>query len=314
MTVWEHLTCPHKGEGLLFENTFTQCQSLNGRWMWLVAMPLTAPAWALPPTHRLKHQQQSWLVCKGCTCQGSGCCRLCIDHLKGTILGKLPHPWPPKLTQGFYCEHSAMFSERSDINRSAVWTCGSNWEGTPADVNDLLMALWQGCLPWLLQQLNSWRPWWSTCAWQYWHTHGWHSMILKRKLMATCTASLSICRYSENYWRASINARVSFAGRPVRVHLVLSPVCHSHLGSLPRLREERGWSRWRSLSCQDGESNDILGHLPKTFLRISSNFLEHNGSITGRVADRRRCCHKGGEIEIPCKLTFSEKTKTHSEN
>ena len=56
------------------------------------------------------------------------------------------------------------------------------------------------------------------------------------------------------------------------------------------------------------DREDILGHLPREFSHVAF-FLEHNGSITGRVTDRRRYCRERGGMEIPCQLTFSGKRK-----
>ena len=38
----------------------------------------------------------------------------------------------------------------------------------------------------------------------------------------------------------------------------------------------------------DGDSNNVIGHLPREFLRVAFFSLEHDGSITGRVSDRRQ--------------------------
>ena len=58
-----------------------------------------------------------------------------------------------------------------------------------------------------------------------------------------------------------------------------------------------------------GDSKDVLGHLQREFSQVAFYFLEHDGSITGRVTDRRRYCRERGGMEIPCKLTFSGKQK-----
>ena len=58
---------------------------------------------------------------------------------------------------------------------------------------------------------------------------------------------------------------------------------------------------------KDGDSNDVLGHLPREFSQVAFFFLGHDGSITGRMTDRRRYCLERGGMEIPCKLTFSGK-------
>ena len=58
---------------------------------------------------------------------------------------------------------------------------------------------------------------------------------------------------------------------------------------------------------KDGDSNDVLGHLPREFSQVAFFFLGHDGSITGRMTDRRRYCRERGGMEIPCKLTFSGK-------
>ena len=60
---------------------------------------------------------------------------------------------------------------------------------------------------------------------------------------------------------------------------------------------------------EDEDSNYVLGHLPREFSQVASFFLEHDGSITGRVTDRRQYCHERGGMEIACKLTFSGKRK-----
>ena len=38
----------------------------------------------------------------------------------------------------------------------------------------------------------------------------------------------------------------------------------------------------------DSESSSVLGHLPREISHVS--FLEHDGTITGKVTDRRQYC------------------------
>ena len=59
----------------------------------------------------------------------------------------------------------------------------------------------------------------------------------------------------------------------------------------------------------DSESSVVLGHLPREISRVSFFFLEHDGTVTGRVTDRRRYCRPRGGLEIPCELTFTGKRK-----
>ena len=58
---------------------------------------------------------------------------------------------------------------------------------------------------------------------------------------------------------------------------------------------------------KDGDSNDVLGHLPGKCSQVVFLFLEHDGSITDRVTYRSRYCRESGGMEISCKLTFSGK-------
>ena len=57
----------------------------------------------------------------------------------------------------------------------------------------------------------------------------------------------------------------------------------------------------------DGEN--VLGHLPREISRVSFYFLEHDGSITGKVTSKRRFCRQRGGMEIPCEITFTGKKK-----
>ena len=45
--------------------------------------------------------------------------------------------------------------------------------------------------------------------------------------------------------------------------------------------------RYAVVVYEDGDSNDVLGHLPREFSQVVFFFLEHGGSIIGRVTDRR---------------------------
>ena len=47
----------------------------------------------------------------------------------------------------------------------------------------------------------------------------------------------------------------------------------------------------------DGDSNKILGHLPRQFSRVAFLFLDHDGSITGRVTGRRQYCRERGGMK-----------------
>ena len=75
-----------------------------------------------------------------------------------------------------------------------------------------------------------------------------------------------------------------------------------------RQEPENEEDRYAVAVYEDSESTDVLGHLPREISCVSYFFLEHDGSITGKVTGRRRYCHQGG-MEIPCKLTYSGKWK-----
>ena len=57
------------------------------------------------------------------------------------------------------------------------------------------------------------------------------------------------------------------------------------------------------------DAEDVRGHLPREISHITFFFLEHNGTITGKVTDKRRYYRERGGLEIPCELTFTGKKK-----
>ena len=61
---------------------------------------------------------------------------------------------------------------------------------------------------------------------------------------------------------------------------------------------------------EDSESIDVLGHDLWEISGVSYFFLEHDGSITGTVTNKRCYCHQKGGMEIPCKLIYSENRNT----
>ena len=58
----------------------------------------------------------------------------------------------------------------------------------------------------------------------------------------------------------------------------------------------------------DSESSSVLGHLSREISRVSF-FLEHDGTITGKVTGRRRYCRPRSGLEMSCELTFTGKRK-----
>ena len=55
--------------------------------------------------------------------------------------------------------------------------------------------------------------------------------------------------------------------------------------------------------------DEVHSHLPLEISKVSYFFLEHGGTIAGKVTSTRRYCKERGGMEIPCELTYCGKRK-----
>ena len=91
----------------------------------------------------------------------------------------------------------------------------------------------------------------------------------------------------------------------IRGHHVYKAIWMPEIGEILECKQERG-NPEDLYAISITKDDTIIGHVPREKLRVVWYFLEHDGTVTCQVIDRRK---HGKGLEVPCMHRFTGKKR-----